>query len=374
MRLIIAACLFAISFAQTGSGDGAPYHNSGARPSSGGYYSSAPNGPYGYYKPSVNSEGESPSAIYGNGPNGGAYDGSSYGERPGFRPGSGAERPEFNNPSAGESEYPPAGSYSNGGYPSATANGGNPYGSGSSYGSQTGSGYGSGSSASSSSSSANARSPMVTVLCASQTKTTCYGVSGDPGAEEGNACGWSPMENRCGMVMIDEEGPEGDTCLFRYTKETCNGFSSMTEREFVCAWSPFTNACQGSVLVPQEQPEAGEGGAVPPVNGINMAPFTEALTEGIDQQQIQSSMDCMNNKEPNMCQNPCMWVGGNPGFCLHPSIFGGELKSTHKQLQENLLVSRESSTYLYLAASIAFFLGLFVSCQITKYRPLNSAV
>jgi len=372
MRVLIVALLAAISYAQTGSGDGAPYHNSGG-PSSGGYYSAAPNGPYGYYRPSVNSEGESPSVIYGSGPNGGAYDGSSYGERPGFRPGSEAERPEFNNPSAGESEYPPAGSYSNGGYNPSAGNGGG-YGSGSSYSSQTGSGYGSGGSASSSSSSANVRSPMVTVLCASQTKTTCYGISGDPGAEEGNSCGWSPMENRCGMVMIDEEGPEGDTCTFRYTKETCNGFSSMSEREFVCAWSPFTNACQGGTLVPQEQPEAGEGGMVPAVNGVNMAPFTEALSEGINQEQIQSSVDCMNNKDPNMCQNPCLWVGGNPGFCLHPSIFGGELKSTHKQLQENLHVSRESSTYLYLGAATAFFFGLFVSCQITKYRPLNSAL
>merc|ERR1711879_654132 len=101
-----------------------------------------------------------------------------------------------------------------------------------------------------------------------------YGVASGPNVEEGNVCGWSPMQNKCGVVAIEEEGPSYDSCMYRITKATCAGFSSTASHEYVCAWDPFRNVCRGGQLQKEEEPEGPQQN----VHGVNIAPLADMFS------------------------------------------------------------------------------------------------
>jgi len=203
------------------------------------------------------------------------------------------------------------------------------------------------------------RSPFVSVMCSSQDQSTCYGLASGPNAEEGNVCGWSPMDNKCGFVAIDEEGPEMDACMYRRQKSQCAGFSSMAEPEYVCAWDPYRDMCRGGQLQKMEAPEPGSQ----TIHGVDVSSI---FSEGIEQKQIAGTQSCMQNgNDPNKCYYPCTWVGSNPGVCIHPNLFGGELKSTHKQKSEN---SSNETKKLLLLSSFGFIVGISLTCLLSKMR------
>jgi len=201
------------------------------------------------------------------------------------------------------------------------------------------------------------RSAYVAVICSTQEQSTCYGIASGPDAEEGNVCGWSPMDNKCGLVAIDEEGPEMDACIYRQTKSQCAGFSSMADHEYVCAWDPYRDGCRGGQLQKMEAPEAG----AQTIRGVDVSSL---FSDGIEQKQIESTQTCMQNgNDPNQCYYPCTWVGSNPGICVHQGLFGGELKSIHQQNSEDPASEGIKLTFLSL---FGFAVGIFFTCLISR--------
>jgi len=195
------------------------------------------------------------------------------------------------------------------------------------------------------------RHPAIAVLCASQPQETCYGKAAGVELDGGTAaCAWHPTQLTCVVVTHEQEPSEDDQCkLKRYIPE-CIGFASQEAQDIICAWDPtYTHSCAGGVIEPIEEGDPGSHTGM--MNSIQ-----DTMQEGMDPATYHGTRTCvqMGMSGPNGCKSPCMWVGGNPGFCVHNALFqGGSLRTIHKTPE-----TRQYKLFLFVTLALMAGFGL----------------